>query len=132
MTSRAPSSLWWIVLALALMARPRASRARRLSLAELRALASWAGWSGDDADHAAAIAMRESGGDPSAVNDTRGRAHPPGVVDELSVGLWQINTLAHALPVEWLKNPQNNARTAFGLWSKSGWTPWRLPNSPTR
>jgi hypothetical protein len=71
--------------------------------------------------------MKESGGDPRAVNDTRGQHHPEGFTDELSVGLWQINTLAHPKwSVEWLKDPKNNATAAFELFKANGWKPWPL------
>jgi hypothetical protein len=101
---------------------------KRLSLEELRFLAQRAGF-GADAPYAAALAMRESGGDPGAVNDTRGRTDlPPGVTNELSVGLWQINVLASPqYGVEWLKVPENNAKAAHDLYSKFGFRPWRLP-----
>jgi hypothetical protein len=100
---------------------------RRLSLAELRALAASAGFVGADADRAASIAMRESGGDPCAINDTRGKTHPPGITDELSIGLWQINTLSSPQwSVGWLKDPTHNAAAAYQLFRRNGWAPWKL------
>ena len=99
----------------------------RLSLSELKSLAQWAGWTGADADHAAAIAMRESGGDANAVNDTRGKVHPNGQIDEYSIGLWQINTLSSPQwSVSWLKDARHNATAAFTLWKSAGWAPWKL------
>jgi hypothetical protein len=133
MKPRKPSSFPWLLLGVGLLlmgGRPRSTAGKRLSYDELVKLARDAGWDDDDAEHAAQLAMRESGGDPTAVNDTRGKPHPKGVTDELSVGLWQINTLSSPQwSVEWLKDPKHNAKAAHELFVKNGWKPWRLPNS---
>jgi hypothetical protein len=128
-----PSSFPWLLVGLALLVmggRPRPRAGKRLTYDELFKLARDAGWDEDDAAHAAQLAMRESGGDPRAVNDTRGKVHPAGVTDELSVGLWQINTLSSPQwSVEWLKAPKHNASAAYDLFRKNGSKPWRLPNT---
>lgn len=68
---------------------------------------------------AAAIALAESGGSTGAfVRSSR----------EYSVGLWQINTLAHPqYSVEDMKSPIKNARAAFAI-SQGGknWKPWTM------
>ena len=98
---------------------------RKLSRGELVKLARDTGF--PDADFAAGIAMRESGGDPMALDDTRGRTDlPRGTQPELSVGLWQINLLAHPqFTQEDMTDPKKNARAAFEI-SKHGtdWSAW--------
>jgi soluble lytic murein transglycosylase-like protein len=87
-----------------------------LTLAELRELARRAGF--PDVDTAAAIAMAESTGDPSA----RGAAG--------EVGLWQIHPPSHPeFDVSRLTEPDYNARAAL-LISRGGtdwhqWSTWR-------
>lgn len=104
---------------------------RKLSAEELRALIALHGFK--DAEKAFAIAMRESGGFADVVVDTRGM-HPDELraywgkpaAEELSIGLWQINTLASpSFDVEALKTPDGNALAALQL-SKGGtsWGPW--------
>jgi hypothetical protein len=127
-------SPWWL-LALLLLPQcgsvgPKTKR-KRLSLADLRQLALDAGFAGDDATTAAGLAMRESGGDPSVVHDTRGRTDlPAGTTNEYSIGLWQINVLSSPqYQAGWLKDPRNNAKAAHDLFLRAGWQPWRLPNT---
>jgi len=89
---------------------------RKLTKGELVRLARDVGF--PDADFAASIAMRESGGDPMALNN-----NPP---REVSVGLWQINTLVHhKYSIEDLRDPKRNAEYAYEI-SKHGtdWSPW--------
>lgn len=88
---------------------------RQLTRAAVLQLAIQAGF--PDAKLASAIAFAESGGVPGAITSSS---------RELSIGLWQINTRAHPqYPVEWLKNPVNNARAAYAI-SRAGanWQPW--------
>lgn len=72
-----------------------------ISHADLEALWVAAGGSQATADTAAAIAQAESGGNPSAILNTAYPKlpgyHPPseGASPEYSVGLWQVNELAH-------------------------------------
>lgn len=86
-----------------------------LSLTELRLLALAVGF--PDPDTAAAVAMAESGGNPSAYGDAEYGG---------SVGLWQVNLPSHpqydALALE---DPWYNARAALAI-SRGGatWQPW--------
>ena len=105
-----------VVLAELLDSGDRVVARRKLSRGELVKLARETGF--PDADFAAGIAMRESGGEPMALND-----NPP---REVSVGLWQINTLVHhKFTREELTDPKLNAQYAFEI-SKHGtdWSPW--------
>lgn len=65
---------------------------------------------------AAAVALAESGGVTGAINRS---------AREYSVGLWQINTMAHPYTADAMKNPQYNAMAAFTI-SRGGtdWRPW--------
>lgn len=89
-----------------------------LSFTELQSLASSAGFSDDEASTAAAIALAESSGNPSALGDPTLGA---------SVGLWQINLKAHP---EYTQNelldPQTNANAAYAVYSdaRSSFSPW--------
>jgi len=73
------------------------------TLTHVQLEAAWiaAGGSPADADVAAAIAQAESGGDPSKINNTSDPSKPgyhapsAGAQPEYSVGLWQINLVAH-------------------------------------
>jgi hypothetical protein len=104
-----------------------------MNLAQLRALAVSTGF--PNPDLAAAVAMAESRGNPSATaivtqeqatawntaNPTE-PAHGP----ERSFGLWQINTLAHPTYSESsLLDPTYNALAAYTI-SNGGtnWRPW--------
>lgn len=104
-----------LALLLAGMAGPT-KVAKKMSRSEIEALAREVGF--PDPRYAATIALRESGGDPHAVND-----NPP---REVSYGLWQINTLVHKKykPVE-LLDPRKNAEYAFEISQRgTNWTPW--------
>jgi hypothetical protein len=94
-----------------------------LSYAALRQLAVNAGFS--DPDTAAAIAMAESSGNPSAVGDI---SITPGG----SIGLWQINLAAHPeYTADQLKDPQTNANAAYAIYAAAGnsFTPWTTYNT---
>ena len=85
-----------------------------LSAAQIQAYAAAAGFSGADLATAAAIALAESSGNPSAYN-------PEG-----SYGLWQIYLPAHP---EYaganLNDPLVNAQAAFAIYSAAGgFSPW--------
>lgn len=96
-----------------------------LSANQIRVLARNAGFTGNDADIAVAVALAESGGDPTSHNST-----PP----DDSYGLWQINMLGSLGPVRSkqyglssysaLYDPATNARVAHGIWQTSGWSAW--------
>jgi hypothetical protein len=129
MSRKSDHTLLWIVggvLVFGLLFGDTETVARRkLTKGELVKLAREAGF--PDADFAATIALRESGGDPMAELDTRGRTDlPKGTQPEHSIGLWQINLLAHPeYTAEELTNPRKNAEAALII-SKHGtdWTPW--------
>lgn len=88
---------------------------KKLSKSELEALAKDVGF--PDPVYAATIAMRESGGNPYAVND-----NPP---RERSYGLWQINVLAwKKYDPKDLIDPRKNAEAAYDIWKQAGWAPW--------
>lgn len=106
----------------------------RLTRAQLEDLARDVGF--PDPAFAANIAMRESGGDPNAILDTRGVPKsklPPGTTNEHSIGLWQINVLAWPkYSVADLLDPRRNAEAAFEI-SKKGtdWRPWSTAKGST-
>lgn len=97
--------------------------AGRLTLEQLRALATQTGFA--DPITAAAVAMAESGGNPAAVNDTRGRTDlPAGTSAEWSLGLWQVNVLAHPdFDAAKLTDPAYNASAALQI--SNGGTDWK-------
>jgi hypothetical protein len=94
---------------------------------ELRKLAIDAGFNQRDAETAAAIALAESGGNPTSHNST-----PP----DDSYGLWQINMLGSMGPArlkmfgltknDQLFDPKTNAKAAFKIFVAAGnrFTPW--------
>lgn len=88
----------------------------------IQAYAATAGFTGNDLATAVAIALAESGGNPSAVGDTSlAPANGP------SIGLWQINIGSRANPQYAsanLADPQTNANAAFALYSARGFQPW--------
>jgi hypothetical protein len=97
-----------------------------MTLDELRSLAASVGF--PDPETAAAVAMAESRGNPSAQNIVTNPA--PGNGPERSFGLWQINTLAHPqYPEHLLLDPTYNAQAALAI-SQGGtnWTPWSTYN----
>lgn len=86
----------------------------------------------DAADIAAAVALAESGGDTTQIRNTafpnRPNYHPPNLGDlpEYSIGLWQINLLAHPQYTEaQLLTPDGNATAAIAI-SADGtlWGQW--------
>lgn len=94
----------------------------KLSYSQLRQLWIGAGGSAGTSYAAAAIAMAESGGDPSAQN----LKYP-----DHSIGLWQINQLAHKGRYgsdSQLMNPATNARAAVAVYKGAGskFTPWSV------
>lgn len=84
-----------------------------------------------DPEMAVAIALAESGGFPSEITDTRNRPLKPHTRPELSVGLFQINLLAHpSYTIEQMQDPGQNALAALKI-SKAGtdWSPWSVYKS---
>lgn len=96
-----------------------------LSRAQIATLARLVGFPASTAETMAAIALRESRGQPTALHRSS-REH--------SLGLWQINIrgrLRRRLklfglrsPTE-LLDPYTNARAALVLWKAHGLQPWR-------
>lgn len=93
-----------------------------MNLAQLRSLAASVGF--PNPNLAAAVAMAESTGNPSATNIVTNPA--PGNGPERSFGLWQINTLAHPNYNETsLLDPTYNAQAAYAISDQGqNWTPW--------
>lgn len=111
----------------------------KTSASNLVQLARIAGFSGGDEYVAAAIALAESKGDPSAYNkeeqDVPGRYGRDSAEDGLgSYGLWQIYLAAHPefSGID-LYEPQNNANAAFKIFSDAGdsFRPWTSFQSGT-
>ena len=92
------------------------------TFADLEALWSLSGGSPGAASTAAAVALAESSGRTDAILNTAYPSlpgyHPPGsgALPEYSVGLWQINTLAHpTYSVSELLTPLGNAKAAVAI-----------------
>ena len=96
-----------------------------LSINQLAALASNAGFSGQDVVTAVAVALAESGGDPTKYNPEvkAGAAQGQG-----SYGLWQIYLHAHPEfdPVQLINDPAYNASAAYTVFAQAGYSfmPW--------
>ncbi len=94
----------------------------KLTPAQIKGYASAAGFAGSDLNIAVAVALAESGGNPSA--------HNPNPPDD-SYGLWQINMLGSMGPDRRkrynlkantdLYDPATNARVAYGIFKSQGW-----------
>lgn len=103
-----------------------------LSIEQVARVALDSGWSGEKAAIATAIAMAESGGDPSILGDTTITTSKWGP----SVGLWQIRSLNAQRGTGGVRdqdanlNPQTNGRHAFTISNGgSSWQPWSVYNS---
>jgi|SRR5215831_13947112 len=91
-----------------------------LSIPQIAAYASAAGFAGSDLITSVAVALAESGGDPSAMGD-----------NNQSYGLWQIYAPKHpefGPNFMALLDPQANAHAAFSVYSAAGSTfqPWTV------
>jgi hypothetical protein len=96
----------------------------RISDPDIANAARQAGFAGPDLVTAVAIAIAESGGNPTAVN----RRNRNGTAD---FGLWQINSVHNALLKQgnW-QNPADNARMAKAVYDDAGgFRPWAVYNS---
>jgi len=90
------------------------------SVGQLQQLLIDAGCPADKVVVLAAVGMAESSGNPNAVNDGKGTRST-----EYSVGLWQINTLAHKnYTIAQLKDPRINAREAVRILKVQGLRAW--------
>jgi hypothetical protein len=99
-------------------------QAGKLSYDAVLLLAQNAGFSGDAAGVAAAIAMAESGGNPSAYNPETQAGAP---ANKGSYGLWQIYLEVHPEFENLnLYDPQVNANAAFEVYTGAGnsFEPW--------
>lgn len=91
-----------------------------LSKSQVAGYAQSVGLSGNALTVATAIAMAESGGDTSAIN-------PGSATDrEYSVGLWQVNLLAHPqYNTIQMQDPAQNAKAMYAISGKgTNWNPW--------
>jgi len=101
--------------------------ANRLSAAQIAQLAQNAGFSGENLSVAVAIALAESGGNPSAYNPETAVKTPNG---QGSFGLWQIYLFKHPeFAGQNLYDPQTNANIAFFISSNgTNFNPWSTFN----
>lgn len=98
--------------------------AGKLNATQIAQFAANAGFTGDDLATAVAIALAESGGDPSAYNPETAAGTPAGLG---SYGLWQVYLKMHPeYTVSQLLDPQTNANAAFAIYSARGgvFTAW--------
>lgn len=96
----------------------------KLSASEIAQFAAGAGFYGDDLVTAVAVALAESGGNPSAYNPETQAGTPQG---QGSFGLWQIYLFKHQEFVMLdLYNPAANAAAAFSVYAAAGnsFRPW--------
>src|SRR5215469_8572358 len=102
------------------MALPGSAR-KPLTYGQLEGLWIAAGGPKDAASTMAAIAIRESGGQPWANNyhDTNGAGGT-----QTSWGLWQISNGTHSRPVRNINNPFVNAQQAVAKYRAAGLQPW--------
>jgi hypothetical protein len=93
-----------------------------VDIGSILALAANAGFQGNDLATAVAIALAESGGNPSIIGDqTLAPTRGP------SIGLWQINIGVAANPQYAnvnLQDPETNANAAFDIYSRRGFRDW--------
>lgn len=89
----------------------------KLSARQIGVHAAAAGFRGADLQTSIAVALAESGGDPSAHALTS---------REDSRGLWQINVRAHPELSGNLYDPATNARAARAVLRKQGWGAWSV------
>lgn len=96
-----------------------------MNLSELQNLNRQVGWPEDQIVKSSAIGIYESGGNPNAVNDGSRTG-----TNEYSVGLYQINTLAHhGYTIEQLKDPFLNSSIALQLWrARPNYADWYNSN----
>lgn len=106
----------------------------QLTVEQLVGLAKGAGFSDEEAVTMAAIALAESGGGSSKINNN------PNTGD-LSYGLWQINMIGNLGPErrklfgisnnEQLLDPVTNAKAAFAIRKRQGFSAWSVYKSGT-
>jgi murein DD-endopeptidase MepM/ murein hydrolase activator NlpD len=105
----------------------------KMTIEQILDIAKSAGFKGKNAEIAAAVAMAESGGDPTT--DTVKSGTDPQMKNEYSIGLWQINWKAHKdgtlkklgiTNPDMLRNPTINARAALIISGGSNFNPWSV------
>lgn len=97
---------------------------RNLTVKEISSLAYQAGFRGSALTWAVAVALAESGGNPTAYNPELGANTPKGGG---SRGLWQIYGTAHPeYNNSSMFNPQANAKAAYAVYRQAGgsFRPW--------
>ena len=107
----------------------RRAEVPNLSPQQLAQLASEAGFRGDAVKWAVAIALAESGGNPSAYNPELGAGTAPNAG---SRGLWQIYGTAHPEYNSSIAfDPRTNAQAAYKVFREAGgrFTPWSTFNN---
>ena len=88
-----------------------------LTQPQLQQVLRQAGWPEDLVPVMSAIGMAESSGRTTAINNRPGRGY--------SVGLWQINLLAHReYTAAQMQDPLANARAAFAIYRREGLRAW--------
>lgn len=90
----------------------------KLTYSQLEGLWIQNGGSSSLAPVMAAIALAESGGNPSARNDKDNGG------TQSSFGLWQISTGSHTPPASNWADPNENARLAIGKYKSQGLKAW--------
>ena len=92
-----------------------------LNQTQLQQILSQAGWPQDLIPIMSAIGMAESSGRTTALNNRPGR--------EYSVGIWQINLLAHReYTAAQMQDPLQNARAALAIYRREGLGAWGAYN----
>ena len=94
-----------------------------LSFSQLEALAGQAGFPPAMQPIMAAIALAESGGNPTALNPNDNGD------TQSSYGLWQVSTGTHAPPSSQWYDPLTNAQLAYQKWQTQGLSAWGTYNS---
>lgn len=113
-----------LVLAIVIAVETGSYVSGNLTADQIRQYAANAGFSGNDLNTAVAIALAESGGNPSAYNPEIAAGAPAGLG---SFGLWQIYLNAHPeFAGLTLTDPQTNADAAYQVYSAAGgsFNPW--------
>ena len=106
---------------------------KTFNVGQLKELALSVGFNEKNASIAAAVAKAESGGDSST--DTVKSGTDPQMKNEYSIGLWQINWLAHKSGTlkqmgvtnpDQLRDPLINAKAAYLISGGSNFNPWSV------
>lgn len=93
--------------------------AQVLTDAQVADIAVFGGWSANSPDLVTAVAVslaENRTSDPKKIS-------PRNVNGSFDYGLWQVNSI-HGYPVDQLLTSTGNARAAFEVWQKQGWSAW--------